>query len=226
MIPKEMIEAAADTKIAAELTTIANRLYSGNDFHAAELCRVAGLRIAALTAALSSPPPGETKVLMEPIGCPIPGACSCLDALSSPPPREIGELIQDVRWKKKLDRSQIAAALERMARENDRLEQELNETNAACDAQMRRANRAEDALNAALSSQWRGMESAPKDGRHVLLACAVDPPSWICEGYYEEDGDRGWFQANTHWTDDWTDAYDGSVIPTHWMPLPPPPAQE
>lgn len=56
---------------------------------------------------------------------------------------------------------------------------------------------------------------APFDGGHVLLSCVVDPPGgFVCEGYYEEG--YGWYKANTHWTD----AYDGSVEPTHWQPLP------
>ena len=69
---------------------------------------------------------------------------------------------------------------------------------------------------------WEPIETAPKDGAHVLLSCVVDPPrGFVCEGYYEEDGDRGWFQAKTHWTDH----YDGSVIAAHWMPLPSPPKE-
>jgi len=67
-------------------------------------------------------------------------------------------------------------------------------------------------------SDWKPIETAPKDGQHVLLACAVDPPSWVCEGYYEEDRDA-WYQANTHWTD----TYNGQIYPSHWMPMPAPP---
>jgi hypothetical protein len=65
-------------------------------------------------------------------------------------------------------------------------------------------------------SEWKPIETAPKDGRHVLLACI----RFVCEGYHESD-ERGWFQANTHWTD----TVDGSVIPTHWMRLPAPPKE-
>ena len=68
--------------------------------------------------------------------------------------------------------------------------------------------------------KWRKIDSAPKDGRHVLLAVNQDPPAFVSEGYYEADGDRGWYQANTHWTD----YHDGSLTNvTHWMPLPDPP---
>lgn len=69
-------------------------------------------------------------------------------------------------------------------------------------------------------SEWRPIDTAPKDGSHVMLGDA--PEQYVCEGYYEEDGDRGWYMANTHWTD----AYDGRVYPTHWQPLPSPPEME
>ncbi len=68
-------------------------------------------------------------------------------------------------------------------------------------------------------SEWRDIETAPKDGRHVMLAITNDPPGspgYVAEGYYEVDGDRGWFASNTHWTDQ----CDGSLFPSHWMPLP------
>ncbi len=71
-------------------------------------------------------------------------------------------------------------------------------------------------------SEWQPIETAPKDGQHVLLAITEDGPpglGYVSEGYYEEDGDRGWYSANTHWTD----SYDGSLFPSHWMPLPKPP---
>lgn len=68
-------------------------------------------------------------------------------------------------------------------------------------------------------AEWQPIETAPKDGRHVLVVAGDQPPA-VYEAYYEEDGDRGWFQANTHWTD----PHDGSLYRvTHWMPLPDPP---
>ena len=66
---------------------------------------------------------------------------------------------------------------------------------------------------------WRTIDSAPRDGRHVLLAITDDDPpgyGYVAEGFYEEDGARGWYHANTHWTD----AYDGSLRPSYWQPLP------
>lgn len=66
---------------------------------------------------------------------------------------------------------------------------------------------------------WKPIETAPKDGRHVLVAVTNDEPGYVAEAYYEEDADRGWFSANTHWTD----YVDGQLFPSHWMPLPEPP---
>lgn len=83
------------------------------------------------------------------------------------------------------------------------------------------AERLEAALTPSTAG-WLPMASAPKDGTHVLLATAIDPPAWVCEGYYETAGDRGWYQANTHWTD----AHEGLVYPSNWQPLPEPPAPE
>ena len=34
-----------NAQLASELTTLANQLYSANNFQAAELCRIAGLRL-------------------------------------------------------------------------------------------------------------------------------------------------------------------------------------
>lgn len=64
---------------------------------------------------------------------------------------------------------------------------------------------------------WREIETAPKDGTHLLLGS--EPDQWVGEGYYEADGDRGWYQAGSHWTD----PHDGSMNPTHWQPMPGPP---
>lgn len=83
-------------------------------------------------------------------------------------------------------------------------------------------DRAEAALTAALSSQWRGMESAPKDGTDFL---AVLPP--------EETGE-GWefhvlfYEANPRHPPSCWWTYDGGRFErfTHWMPLPPPPATQ
>lgn len=58
---------------------------------------------------------------------------------------------------------------------------------------------------------WRPIETAPKDGTDVLVL-------W----------DRGGtMQVASCWEGTWTDANDDELIvspPTHWMPLPEPPA--
>lgn len=77
-----------------------------------------------------------------------------------------------------------------------------------------------EAMSAALSAvnpfEWMPIESAPKDGRSLLLACRNPAGSWSCEGYYHESDHCGWYLSNTHWTD----ATDGSIFPTDWMPPP------
>jgi hypothetical protein len=69
-------------------------------------------------------------------------------------------------------------------------------------------------------NKWQPIETAPKAaGVQVLLAGdGYGGTGYVVSGYYDEDRD-GWWEANTHWTD----AADGQVYPTHWMPLPAPP---
>lgn len=70
---------------------------------------------------------------------------------------------------------------------------------------------AEPAIKESLAAQWQPIESAPKDGRAILLAnpdgsCAV-----------------GWFKFRGH-TTGWTDGDTFNMTwPTHWMKLPTPP---
>jgi hypothetical protein len=60
--------------------------------------------------------------------------------------------------------------------------------------------------------EWQPIETAPKDFTSVLV---TGDQGFVCEATYNADYD-GWWAANTHPTD----AYDGQVYPTHWMPLP------
>ncbi len=72
-------------------------------------------------------------------------------------------------------------------------------------------------LEAAL--EWRTMETAPKDGEHVLL---FDGESGVGEAAFHPDED-GWWWAGT----DPTDFHDGRVwSPAKWQPLPPPPKEQ
>ena len=83
------------------------------------------------------------------------------------------------------------------------------------------ANAATALEKCAASDTWKPIKTAPKDGRHILVV-AGDQPFAVYEAYYEADGDRGWFQANTHWTD----AADGKLWNvSRWMPLPSPPKE-
>lgn len=67
-------------------------------------------------------------------------------------------------------------------------------------------------------SEWKTIETAPKDGTHVLISTDVGS---VGEAFLEED-DKRWYWAGHHWTD----AADGSIDSvTHWQPLPEPPAQ-
>ena len=62
---------------------------------------------------------------------------------------------------------------------------------------------------------WQPIETAPKDGRWVLL-CTIT-----------EDGDYNCYpEAFRYEKGEWYSAIDGSAITTkftHWMPLPEPP---
>ena len=58
------------------------------------------------------------------------------------------------------------------------------------------------------TSDWQSIETAPKDGRWILLGSA----HCCCVGYYRSD------------VASWLDQRNQIRDPTHWMPLPKPPA--
>jgi hypothetical protein len=60
-------------------------------------------------------------------------------------------------------------------------------------------------------SAWQPIETAPKNGRHLL----VTTRQWWTPVIAKWDSDRNWVSVFT-----------GNTIgkPTHWMPLPEPPA--
>ena len=72
--------------------------------------------------------------------------------------------------------------------------------------------RVADALEAARKDGWQPIETAPKDGSEIIL---FDPD------YSQRSGFEGRYSAPRG---NWLSSYDSPVKPTHWMPLPPPPA--
>lgn len=68
---------------------------------------------------------------------------------------------------------------------------------------------------------WQPIETAPKDGTHIIALRPTDPPhveSMYWARYEDADRDGDW-----HWSYDGDSPREGS--PTHWMPLPPPPKE-
>lgn len=56
--------------------------------------------------------------------------------------------------------------------------------------------------------EWQPIETAPKDGTPVLVATAF----WVRDAYW------------SHAFEGWYSNHSAVPPPTHWMPLPPPPA--
>ena len=78
--------------------------------------------------------------------------------------------------------------------------------------------------------EWQPMESAPKDGRLVLLKCAdphdfstEDSGDWVTIGFNPKDLDNGigdeWLAAGWHWSQDCFTHAEG-VKPLAWCPIP------
>lgn len=67
-------------------------------------------------------------------------------------------------------------------------------------------------------SEWQPIETAPRDGRPILLWC--NDRQYVCGEFWSRaDGSAGWEIGHR---------IDGTVIclglpATHWMPLPEPP---
>jgi hypothetical protein len=74
-------------------------------------------------------------------------------------------------------------------------------------------------------SDWQRIETALKDGTHVLVAETIAGyPTLVCEAWFDADssnGDGAWWPANVHPTDYVAEP----LFPSHWMPLPDAPAQ-
>lgn len=73
------------------------------------------------------------------------------------------------------------------------------------------------AWQAAQQAQWLPIETAPRDGRHILLYDPFDHP---CAGYWFSCEEwSGWMYADELLADVKPDG----LKPTKWMPLPPEP---
>ncbi len=131
--------------------------------------------------------------------------------------------------------------------ENERLRAALQDIHMTtrCDKTAAKARAALDAQPA--PSPWRPIETAPKDGIRLLLAYQNSHQKWRrviafyapklsveanddgsdwCE--YDEATDRyflpeGWYECIDNW-DDYSYVHIGENTPSHWLPLPPPPA--
>ena len=66
--------------------------------------------------------------------------------------------------------------------------------------------------------EWQPIETAPRDGTHVLIYV----PGWINGSEARYLDDEGWWLANNDPTDHWGEQQH----PTHWMPLPNPPKEQ
>lgn len=67
-------------------------------------------------------------------------------------------------------------------------------------------------------SEWKDMESAPRDGTWVLLYWPTMPVSWSYPTGFNHDDGYGWLMPSNM---DY-----GEVFPTHWVPLPSPPERK
>ena len=67
-------------------------------------------------------------------------------------------------------------------------------------------------------SEWQSIETAPRDGRQIVVWCA-DGQAAVAEYYQAEDGFCGWEIGHN----DRGQKIILSILATHWMPLPAPP---
>jgi hypothetical protein len=81
---------------------------------------------------------------------------------------------------------------------------------------------------------WQPIGTAPKDGTPILLASPVGNETRISVGFWDAEFALGWDEAaeRSSWRSAWTDGTVASfsyeeyteLHPTHWRPLPDPPA--
>lgn len=76
--------------------------------------------------------------------------------------------------------------------------------------------------------EWKDIESAPRDGTDVIVAYTHIETQCVFNAFYASI-EEGWDAQDVGW---WSYVYsevsrvklEGWQEPTHWMPLPPPPA--
>ena len=71
-------------------------------------------------------------------------------------------------------------------------------------------------------SDWQIIDTAPRDGREVFLWVPIE------SGPMEGSTKASLCIVVASWSDalrDWNSDFIGEEEPTHWMPLPPPPAE-
>lgn len=67
---------------------------------------------------------------------------------------------------------------------------------------------------------WQPIETAPKDGTHVL----VSDDGVVSEAWFDAEAHGGgWYLANRHWTDG---PGPDQIFPTHWQSMPRPFAEK
>lgn len=94
------------------------------------------------------------------------------------------------------------------------------------------------AMHDAAPSGWQPIETAPKDGRKVILfylnrnnLSRTVMATWVTdEQAAETDADdvgleAGWYECIDNW-DDYSQVAIHEGEPTHWMPLPAPPSEK
>ena len=67
---------------------------------------------------------------------------------------------------------------------------------------------------------WQPIETAPKDGRGILICAGSGEDRVVGEAEFSSDG--AWWWANTV-GENWDPIEETWGPPTHWMPLPDPP---
>lgn len=83
---------------------------------------------------------------------------------------------------------------------------------------------------AALLNPWRQIETAPKDGTHILVLSAKGAHVSLWEEWLPPDGAGGFWGIQIGDGDNACDpTWDHNVVslkPTHWLPLPAPPSED